>query len=144
VKFGTKAGADTPDVELIKRRIDEWRLDKANQIRAHNPELSDKPYLSEISDMIIGYKLSPGTAEETGIFLKELLHKCSGMISPETLSGLMGVITSLELEMKATDNLERNLLLKQVRRIPTNIKAFNDGGSNQIKSLYKNLGVKFY
>jgi hypothetical protein len=133
VKFGTKSGANTTDVELIKRRIDEWRLDKANQIRAHNPELSDKPYLSEISDMMIGYKLSPGTAEETGIFLKELLHKCSGMISPETLSGLMGVITSLELEMKATDNLERNLLLKQVRRIPTNIKAFNDGGSNQIK-----------
>ena len=133
VKFGSKSGSNTSDIELIKRRMDEWRIDKVNQIRAHNPELSDTPYISEISDMIISYKLSPGTAEETGIFLKELLNKCSGMISLETLSDLMGIITSLELEIKSTDDLERDLLLKQVRRIPTNLKAFNDGGSNQIK-----------
>lgn len=140
IKFGKKMGREYLDEE--ERRIDRWRRQKAEHIRAQLPDVRKTELHRQLSMLVEAYVLAPGSLAPTIEQLRRVVSLVGGEVNASVIDQLARVADDLEQELVQArrSDPEQQERVRVIRAIRCQAISFADDGPSNAHLALVRLG----
>jgi hypothetical protein len=139
IKFGGRSNSTEDD--RVEVTIDRWCSDRSAEIHKNLPPRPASALQKEISELVQGYLLAPGTLEHTAA----LLHRVASRVQGAAPAALVDRLVALSRELSERARAARGgapdheRLVRCVRALRCDARAFADDGSRNADRLAREL-----
>lgn len=132
IKFGKKYSDIEDDTLEINMTIQHWINEKLTDLNVIHAEAKDVEYMSEFNKFYINYLKSAISLEQTLDILKKIRDEVETILSVSLNERLSSIINCIHFQTKGDSN-ESDVLIRAIRRIPTNEIAMKDNGRGALR-----------
>lgn len=127
IKFGKKYSDIEDDSLEINFTIQHWINEKLTDLNVKHADAKDIEYMAEFNRLYVNYLKSAVSLDQTLEILEKVRDEVETSISVELNDRLTSVINRLRFQIRDKSN-DSDILIKAIRRIPTNEVAMIDNG----------------
>lgn len=134
IKFGRKYSETESDEYQVNMSIQRWITDKLEELNQKHTDVRQIEYMTQFYKLFEDYYHSAVSMDQTVRILKEIRQLVEYKVSMDLLEHLDNIINDLEFKIYDIADEGAELLIKAVRRIPTNVVAYEDNGMGHIQA----------
>jgi hypothetical protein len=140
IKFGGRSNS-TEDADRVDAMIDRWRSDRIAEIRKNLPPRPASALQKELSDLVQGYLLAPGTREQTASLLHSVASRVRGAVPAALVDRLVALARKLSERARAArgGDPDHERLVRCVRALRCDGRSFADDGPRNADRLAREL-----
>ena len=134
IKFGKKYSDIESDESDINKSVQRWIGEKLEELNQKHSNIHEVEYMTQFYKLYSNYQLSAVSMHQT-VGILESIRDCIGnRLSLSLLERLNEQINELKFYLYDPEDECSDILIKAIRRIPTNIIAYEDNGYGVIKN----------
>jgi hypothetical protein len=140
IKFGGRSNS-SEDADRIDAMIDRWCRERSAEIRKNLPPRPASALLKELSELVQGYLLAPGTLEHTATRLHGVAARVRGAVPAALVDRLVGLARELSERARAArgGDPDQERLIRCVRALRCDARPFADDGTRNADRLAREL-----
>ncbi len=129
IKFGGRSNSNE-DADRVNVTIDKWCSERSAEIRKNLPPRPASAVQKEISELLQGYLLAPGTLEHTASLLHRVATRVQGAVPAALVDRLVALARDLSERARAArgGDPDRERLVRCVRALRCDARPFADDG----------------
>lgn len=129
IKFGGRSNS-TEDADRVDVSIDRWCSERSEEIRKNLPPRPASAQQKELSELVHGYLLAPGTLEHTASLLHNVASRVQGTVPAALVDHIVALGRELSERARATrgGDPDHDRLVRCVRALRCDARSFADDG----------------
>ncbi len=140
IKFGGRSNS-SEDADHVDVTIDRWCRDRSAEIRKNLPPRPASALQKELSELVQGYLLAPGTREQTASMLHRVAPRVRGAVPAALVDRLVALARELSERARAArgGDPDHERLVRCVRALRCDGRSFADDGPRNADRLAREL-----
>jgi hypothetical protein len=140
IKFGGRSDS-TEDADRVDVTIDRWCSDRIVELRKNLPPQPASALQKELSEVVHGYLLAPGTREQTASLLHSVVPRIRGAVPAAIVDRLVALARELSERARAArgGDPDHERLVRCVRALRCDGRSFADDGARSADRLAREL-----
>jgi hypothetical protein len=130
IKFGGRAN-NAEDADSVDVTIDRWSGERSAEIRKNLPPQPASVLKKELSELVQGYFLAPGTLEHTASLLQSVATRVHGAVPAALVDRIVALARELFERARAArgGDPDHERLVRCVRGLRCDVRSFADDGA---------------
>jgi superfamily I DNA/RNA helicase len=140
IKFGGRSNG-TEDADRVDATIDRWCSERSAEIRKNLPPRPASAQQKELSELVQGYLLAPGTLEHTASLLHRVASRVQGTVPAALVDRVVALGRELSERARAVrgGDPDHERLVRCVRALRCDARSFADDGARNADRLAREL-----
>lgn len=138
IKFGGRSNS-TEDADRVDVTIDRWCSERSAEIRKNLPPRPASPHQKEISELVQGYLLAPGTLEQTAALLHRVASRVHGAVPASLVDRVVALGRELSDRARPAGAGDPDRLIRSARALRCDGRSFADDGRRNADRLAREL-----